>query len=86
MALCIQTPCSLQWRLDELEKIIDSMEDEIEEAITHQNLQTDHNYTNIVLRTAGKSLYLYVHVATVAQNIARGNTSHQKNGTKLQIN
>ncbi len=56
MALCIQTPCSLQWRLDELEKIIDSMEDEIEEAITHQNLQTDHNYTNIVLRTAGKSI------------------------------
>ena len=56
MALCIQTPCSLQWRLDELEKIIDSMEDEIEEAITHQNLQTDHNYTNIVLRTAGNPL------------------------------
>lgn len=56
MALYIQTRYSLQWRLEELEKIIDSMEDEIEEAITHQNLQTDHNYTNIVLRTAGKSI------------------------------
>lgn len=39
MALYIQTRYSLQWRLEELEKIIDSMEDEIEEAITHQNLQ-----------------------------------------------
>ena len=56
MALCIQTRCSLQWRLDELEAIIDSMENEIEEAITRQHLQTDHNYTNIVLRTAGKSI------------------------------
>ena len=56
MALYIQTPCSLQWRLDELEAIIDSMENEIEEAITRQHLQTDHNYTNIVLRTAGKSI------------------------------
>lgn len=56
VALCIQTPCSLQWRLDELDKIIDSMEDEIEEAITQQKIQTDQDYTNIILRTAGKSI------------------------------
>ena len=56
MALCIQTSCSLQWRLDELEKIIDSMENEIEATITQQQIQTDHDYTNIILRTAGKSI------------------------------
>ena len=56
MALCIQTPCSLQWRLDELDKIIDSMENEIEAAITQQQIQTGHDYTNIILRTAGKSI------------------------------
>ena len=56
MALYIQTPCSLQWRLDELEAIIDSMENEIEAAITQQQIQTGHDYTNIILRTAGKSI------------------------------
>ena len=56
VALCIQTPCSLQWRLDELDKIIDSMENEIEAAITQQQIQTGHDYTNIILRTAGKSI------------------------------
>ena len=48
MALCIQTPCSLQWRLDELDKIIDSMENEIEAAITQQQIQTGHDYTMTV--------------------------------------
>lgn len=56
MALCIQTTCSLQWRLDELDKIIDSMENEIEEAIWQQQIQTGRDYTNIILRTAGKSI------------------------------
>ena len=56
VALCIQTPCSLQWRLDELEEIIDSIENEIEAAITQQQIQTGHDYTNIILRTAGKSI------------------------------
>lgn len=56
MALCIQTPCSLQWRLDELDKIIDSMENEIEKAITQQQIQTSQDHTNIILRIAGKSI------------------------------
>ena len=56
MALCIQTPCSLQWRLDELDKIIDSMENEIEKAVTQQQIQTSHDHTNIILRIAGKSI------------------------------
>lgn len=56
MALCIQTPCSLQWRLDELDKTIDSMENEIEEAIAQQQIRTGNDYTNIILRTAGKSI------------------------------
>lgn len=56
MTLHIKTNYSEQWRLDELDRIIDSMEDEIEEAITQQQIQTGRDYTNIVLRTAGKAI------------------------------
>ena len=34
-----------------MDKIIDSMENEIEAAITQQQIQTGHDYTNIIQRT-----------------------------------
>ena len=56
LALSIQTNCSLDWKLNVLDKIIDSMEDEIELAITQKQILTDRNYANIILRIAGKSV------------------------------
>ena len=54
MALDIKNICTEQWRLYDLDTLISTAEDDIADAIAKNQIQTGEDYTNIVLRTAGK--------------------------------
>lgn len=54
MGLLIRNACTEQWRLQELEEILDSVEDNIATAIRKKQIKTGNDYCNIVLRSAGK--------------------------------
>lgn len=56
MALLFQSPRTEKWRLHELGAILDSIEDEIEVAIGRNQVKTGHNFQNLILRSAGKSI------------------------------
>jgi len=56
MGLLIRNACTEQWRLQELEEILDSVEDNIATAIQEKQIKTGNDYCNIVLRSAGKAI------------------------------
>lgn len=56
MALQIATPCTVGWKLDELDCLLDTVENDIEAAIKKQGIQTGDDYTNLILRMAGKTI------------------------------
>lgn len=56
MALDVKNICTEQWRLYDLDALISIAEDDIADAITKKQIQTCKDYTNIVLRTAGKAV------------------------------
>lgn len=56
MSLSVKNICTEQWRLYDLDAVIDEMETEIANAVTENKVHTDKDYMNIVLRTAGRSL------------------------------
>ena len=56
MTLLFQSPHTDMWRLHELDKILDSIEDDIEGAVDRKQVQTEHDFQNLVLRATGKSI------------------------------
>ena len=56
MSLAIKNICTEQWRLYDLDTVIDTIETEIASAIEEKKILTNQDYTNIILRTAGKSI------------------------------
>ena len=56
MSLSVKNICTEQWRLYDLDTVIDEMETEIANAVTESKVYTGKDYMNIVLRTAGRSL------------------------------
>ena len=65
MALLFQNACSEMWHLYNLEAILDSIEDEISEAIQKKQLKTGNDYYNLVLHSAGKSIVTMREISTL---------------------
>lgn len=56
MSLGVKNVCTEQWRLYDLEAIINAIEDNIAAAITEKKISANQDYINIVLRTAGRAI------------------------------
>ena len=56
MSLNIKTICTEQWRLHELDLLIDEIHSKISDAVSELKIHPEKNYTNIVLHTAGKTI------------------------------
>ena len=56
MSLAIKNICTEQWRLYDLDAVINAIEDDIASAIDAKKISTNQDYMNIILRTAGRSI------------------------------
>ena len=56
MSLSVKNICTEQWRLYDLDAVIDEMETKIADTVTKNKTKVARDYTNIVLRTAGRSI------------------------------
>lgn len=56
MSLDVRNICTEQWRLYDLDAVISAIEDNIASAVETKRIPTNQDYTNIILRTAGRSI------------------------------
>ena len=56
MSLDAKNICTEQWRLYDLDAVINAIEDDIASAINTKKITTNQDYMNIVLRTVGRSI------------------------------